>query len=101
MSKVYWLLSIMVLLSAVAHADNNPYSPENNPYSTRNNPYTASNNRYNMGSFVRESSSISAAPAARVQLVPDLPDGAIGIINTYNAAGEIIGARLVIINGEQ
>ena len=103
MSKLYLAMSVCMFLGAafISHADDNPYSPENNPYSPRNNPYSPENNRYNMGSFIRESSSITAPPAVRVQRMHDLPGMAVGIINTYNDAGEVVGSRLVIINGEQ
>jgi len=102
MSKIYLSISILgfLAMALVAHADNNPYSPENNPYSPRNNPYSAENNRYNMESVVRGAASIHAAPYINVVPVPDLPNMAIWVVHTYNNAGEVVSSRLVIIRGD-
>ena len=101
MNKIYLVLAISVLLGSAAFADSNPYSPENNPYSPKNNPYSASNNRYNMESLVRSASSINADPYINVVTVPDLPNMAIGVVHTYNEAGEVIHSRLVVTRGSE
>ena len=96
---VLWVFGVFIFMITPVFADNNPYSTENNPYSTHNNPYSSENNRYSYRSTttVREAESMYGPEAIRVQPMSDLPHGAIGIVNLYNDAGQIVGSRLVII----